>query len=189
MLVSQPKSRECRWRSLALSPLFADSLSRICPFLESAAGDRCSLFLFVDMGHKKDAFWQNFRRGRGRRRRIPIQDEVVPCSGCNVRVIISAGRLGDHWAGCKKRRRGVGELDSGHSSTRCPKMARTPEAIRGFSWHKTMIHLVLNNMINPYHHKTVLNRTRRTALRIVYGLPIFKTATDIFIDSNFAMPY
>jgi hypothetical protein len=110
---------------IAHCPLFAHAQSRICPFPESAAGDRCSLFIFVDMGPNKDAIWQNFGEVEAVAKGSQSKTKYVPCSACNVGVITSAGWRRDHFAGCKKRRRRVGQLYSGRSSISRPKMART----------------------------------------------------------------
>jgi hypothetical protein len=133
LLVSQsPKSRKCSWRSLPLRPLFAHAQIRSCPFPESAAGDRCSLFIFNQYGPQKDAIWQNFGEIEAVAEGSQSKTKYVPCSACNVKVIASAGRLRD----------------------RCSTFAYT-----GLTWYKTMVHLVLNNINTPISSKTVLNRT------------------------------
>jgi hypothetical protein len=109
----------------ALCPLFTHAQCRSCRFPEIAAGDRRSLFIVIDTGIEKDAIWQNFGEMEAVAEGSQSKTMYVPSFACNSRVIASAGQLRDHWAGCKERRRGVGQLDSGYISSRRRKMAKT----------------------------------------------------------------
>jgi hypothetical protein len=70
--------------------------------------------------------WQNFGEIEAVSEGSQSKTKFMPCSACNVRVIASAGRLRD----------------------RCSTFAYI-----GLAWYKTMVHLVLNNIIDPSHHK------------------------------------
>ncbi len=67
------------------------------------------------MGKPKDAIWEKlgacYRQGDAR-------SMYCKCSFCNESVIAAVGRMRDHYAGCKKRPRSIGQLEAGFQPSR-----------------------------------------------------------------------
>ena len=65
------------------------------------------------MGKPKDAIWEKFevcyRQGDAR-------SMYCKCSACNEPMIAAVGRMHDHYIGCKKQPRSIGQLDAGGGS-------------------------------------------------------------------------
>ena len=45
-----------------------------------------------------------------------VMSMYCKCSACNKPVIVTLGCMQDHYAGCKKRLRSIGQLDAGASN-------------------------------------------------------------------------
>jgi len=67
------------------------------------------------MGKPKDVIWEKFgacyRQGDAR-------SMYCKCFSCNEPVITTVGRMRDHYAGCKKRARSIGQLEAGFQPSR-----------------------------------------------------------------------
>ena len=67
------------------------------------------------MGKPKDAIWEKFdacyRQGVAR-------SMYCKCFACNKPVITTVGRMRNHYVGCKKRPRSIGQLDAGFQPSR-----------------------------------------------------------------------